>query len=500
MNGSALSRRATLYVAICFAWCGCATPRPSPVSPLAAPPRTGVVRPSSIANATLREDVRPVSHWQDDEYIGSSELSETIPAPEPMPSAASLAELESSALIRNPTLRRLQQEASAEWAQTGYVGALPDPTVSTMFFAPPMMFEPDRQVAEVQAMQMVPWLARLDAQERRAQLEAMAAETELQSERLRILGDLRAEWYRLYVLSKQIETTEADQKQLELLMRTANARIVTGDAQPGDVLMATLELSSLQEQLLSYRQQMVAAKAELNRLAGLPATAEIVPPAELDAELPSWSHASLRRAAMESQPELVAARLRTAATRWGMEIARLQRRPDLSFGVGWMAMDAPGSTMPGAGRDSVTLGVTASIPIWHGKYDAMAEEASRTHYAAHASEDEIAQQLDATLLDLWEQAKASRQTIELYETSILPQARQTFEADQQSLANNAVTFDRVIRDYRALLSLELAYHRALGQLATTLARIRQTVGADLSDIPATAPSRPSVDSQDTRLP
>jgi hypothetical protein len=114
----------------------------------------------------------------------------------------------------------------------------------------------------------------------------------------------------------------------------------------------------------------------------------------------------------------------------------------LTFGVGWMVMDAPG--VPDAGRDSWTLGVTASVPIWHRKYDAIASEASREHFAAHASEDEVALKLDALLHDLWAQAVASHKTVELYEKTIIPQARQTFEADQASLMNNAVTFDRVI--------------------------------------------------------
>jgi outer membrane protein TolC len=115
----------------------------------------------------------------------------------------------------------------------------------------------------------------------------------------------------------------------------------------------------------------------------------------------------------------------------------------------------------------------------------MISEAAREHRAAQASVDEIALQLDSLLRGLWEQASASRRTIELYENTIIPQARQTFEADQASLINNAVTFDRVIRDYRTLLSTELGYHRALGQLATTLARIRQAIGEELSSSVAT---------------
>jgi outer membrane protein TolC len=344
-----------------------------------------------------------------------------------------------------------------------------------------MNFDPDRQVAELQVMQMIPWLARLNAEAKQAHLEALAAENDYLSERLRIVAEVRANWFRLYVLARQIETTQADQAQLTSLIRTANARVGTGDAQAGDVLMATLELSNQQEQLLSFRQQMASTVAELNRLVGRNAQSPIWPPRAIKTKLPNWNHEMLLGIAMSAQPELNAARLRTAASRWGIGVARLRRRPDLTLSGGWIVMDAPGALEPNAGADSWTVGVSATVPIWHSKYRAMVAEASHEHFAAFASEEEVALRLDATLRDLWEQAKAAQRTIELYENSILPQARQTFEANQKSLVNNTVSFDRVIRDYRTLLTLELGYHRALGQLATALVRIRQTVGVDLAE-------------------
>jgi outer membrane protein TolC len=406
-----------------------------------------------------------------------------------VPAGESLVELEALAVANNPTLQRIQQEAAAAWAKARYVSKLPDPTVSSMFLLPPMNFDPDRQVAQVQVMQMIPWLGRLSAEERRAQFEAMAAQNQYQAERVRVLGDLRAAWYRLYVVSKQIEIAEADKTQLEALLNTANARVATGAAQPGDVLMASLELSSLQEQLFTFRQQARETAADLNRLAGRESGAPISPPATLDVSAPEWTHAELLSIAMSSQPELTSARLRSAAARWGIEVAQLKRRPDLTFSGGWMVMDAPGATAPNAGRDSWTLGVSASLPIWHSKYDAMVSEASREHFAAHAGEEEIALRLDATLRERLSEVQAARQTLQLYQNTILPQARQTFEADQKSLANNTVAFDRVIRDYRALLDLEMGYHRALGQLAIALARIQQAVGVDLDVRPDSTQGR-----------
>jgi outer membrane protein TolC len=458
------------FLAMC-AGCGITKQRQAPPTPLATTtpaPEAEIVLASHVQESDSPHPLPPLE----------STPAEVLEAPAPT-TFETLPDLEAWALGANPTLRRMQQEAGAAWAKADYADKLPDPSVGAMGFAPPMHYEPDRQLAEMEFMQMIPWLGRLKAEARQAQMEAMAAENDYRAERLRVIGELRADWFKLYVLGKQIEITEADKAQLESLIRTANARIATGDGQPGDVLMATLELSSLQEQLLGYRQQVAATTADINRLLGRDAQTPITPPASIEASLPPWDHEMLRGIAFGSQPELIAAQLRTAATRWGIEVARLQRRPDITFGATWMIMDDPGRTGE-AGRDTWILGATTTLPIWHRKYDAMVSEASREHFAAHASVDEVAARLDALLRDLWEQALASQKTVELYEQSILPQARQTFAADQQSLANNTVTFDRVIRDYRTLLSLQLGYHRALAQLATTLARIRQTIGVDLA--------------------
>ncbi len=74
-----------------------------------------------------------------------------------------------------------------------------------------------------------------------------------------------------------------------------------------------------------------------------------------------------------------------------------------------------------------------------------------------------------------EQANAADKTATLYRDTILPQARQTLDIDQKSYAQGKVDFDRVIRDFRTLLTLEVGLHRAI---ATALARIEQASGAN----------------------
>jgi hypothetical protein len=81
----------------------------------------------------------------------ASESSSELPGSE-----ESLADLESFAIQNNPTLRRMEQEAAAASEKSRYVAALPDPSLDSKFFIPPMNFEPDRQVADVQLTQMIP--------------------------------------------------------------------------------------------------------------------------------------------------------------------------------------------------------------------------------------------------------------------------------------------------------------------------------------------------------
>ena len=311
--------------------------------------------------------------------------------------------------------------------------------------------------------------------------EAMAVQSEREAKRLQVIGDLRSAWYRRYVLFKQVEITQANQSLLKSLIDTANARVATGKATTGDVLLGTLEFSNLQETLIGLRQQLVATEAELNRLAGQPSDTPLAIPQVVAPTLPVWEFEELRQLAWRHQPVLETARLRAAASRWGVEVAKLKRRPDLSLNVTTYVMDdnRPPSAIVDVGQDAWSVGASFTIPLWQSKYDAMTQEARWKHLAAHASEEEVRLQVDSMLREQWEQAKAASETIALYQTTLLPQARQTLEADQKSLVNNSVEFDRVIRDFRTLLMLEAGYHRALGQLSTALARIQQTVGQDV---------------------
>lgn len=467
---------------------GCASSRTDRIasqleSAPTAGPATRKLHPEGLT-AAADESVRQVVFQETPEP--TREPSDSVREEKPsLLAGTSLIELEQIAIEQNPRLTRLEQEYQAAAARSHYVDKLPDPKLGANVFGDPIETASGSQRANMNLSQTVPWLGKLSAQQQQASLEAFAIRAERDAERLNVLAAVRTGWYRLYVIDKQIETAIGNQKLLKSLIDVANARIATGKASQGDVLLGTLELSQLEERLLTFRKQRRAVEAEMNRWLARPAATPIPSPTAIQVGLPQLTAAEIYQIARNSQPEIEAAQLRAQATRMGIEVARLSRRPDVTFSASYFFTDnnRPQSNVVNVGEDPWAIGAQVSIPIGKQKYDAMDNEAGWKHQAAFSTVDELFDRYDAQILDLFTEIRRAADTATLYESTILPQARQTLSADQGSYAKGTVEFDRVIRDYRNLLTLELGYHVALGDLAIAIARIRQAAGRDIAITP-----------------
>lgn len=437
--------------------------------------------------AELEEELEPEdTHTQTLNIVGTDAYA-----------VASLDSLEALSQSMNPRLIRLSQQAAAAEAKTHYVDKLPDPTVGANIFAHPIETAAGSQRANLSVMQMIPWLSRLDAQSQQAVFEALSAQQLYEAERLKVVGDVRTLWFRLYVLGKQIEINRANVEILRPLVEVASARLGAGGGSARDAWLGGLELGKLDEQVLTLRQQVASTKAELNRVIGRDTDHPIALPTNLEPSLPAWTHGMLRQIAWDQQPEIAAAELQAQATSWGIEVARLRRRPDFSLSASWFAIDdnRPTPNIVDVGRDAWSIGAQVSVPLWHHKYDAMEEEAMWKHSASHASVDDVMQRYDVLLRDLWERAKTAAETADLYRTTLLPEAKRALNADIDAFSNNQVDLDSIVRDFRSVLLLEVGYHRTIGELAMALARIQQAVGTDLATtqseaLPVASPDEP----------
>lgn len=406
------------------------------------------------------------------------------PTPEPLPALGSddVLMLERQAVERNPRIARLLHEYQAALAASHLAYQLPDPKLGANFFGDPIETAAGSQRANMNLSQVIPWLGRLDARQQQTLIEALAIHEQLEAEQLRIVADVRSYWYRLYVLDRQIETLEANQQLLQSLIDVANARVATGKASQGDVRLGALELSRLEEKLLNDRRRRRGVLAQLNQRLARPAETPVNPPRVIEVGVTNLDAEALLQTALEAQPEIAAARLRAEATRWGIEVARLSRRPEFMLSASYFFTDdnRPPSNIVAVGEDPWALGVQVSLPIWREKYDTLESQAHFQHQAAHAGVDEVSDRYTALLADLLAEVERAEATAELYRTTILPQARETLAVDQTAYSNGVVEFDRVVRDYRNVVTLEQGYHGAIGAIGVAMARLQQAIGVDLA--------------------
>ncbi|WP_230776324.1 TolC family protein [Roseiconus lacunae] len=389
-----------------------------------------------------------------------------------------LTELIDMALRQNPLLTKLESEYHARAARSHYVDKLPDPKFSVNAFGNPIETAAGSQRANIGLSQTIPWLEKLSAQQKQVCLEAMAIAAEHQRLRLEIDARLRTAWASLYVIERQRVTTEANRQLLQSMIDVASARFAIGTGSHGDVLLGTIEQSKLEERLLQLEQRKRTNLAQLNRWVGRPANTAVLIPQTLPLENVQVDAEQMFRRAISNQPEIHAARLRSQATRWGIEVARLSHRPEFTLSASYFATDdnRPRTPVVNVGEDPWAIGLQMTLPVSRQKYNAIRREASWQHQAAHQQVEALIDQYDALIVELYADATRAYETASLYKSTIIPQARQTLTTNQEAFANGTVDYDQVLRDYQTLLTLELGLHQAIGDLFIVNAKIHQAAG------------------------
>ena len=385
-----------------------------------------------------------------------------------------LEDIVQQAIAAHPEIRRLRATVREAWTRIPQIRSLPDPMVQGTVYGEPMMMADGETRGTFMISQTIPSLKRLDAQTQQASFEALMMQQVLRAAEQRIAADVREAWYRLYLLEQLLRINDANEQLIESLVVAASAQVEVGRVTPGDVILGTLELSRVEDERLQLRQQLESRKAIFNQLLNRPGDSFVEIPhtiADVDVEL---SFDALRPLAVEQQPEITMARLRTQATAWGIRVARLERIPDLTLRYDHMFM----RSNPGIrGSDPWQLGAGINIPLWHRRYDAVRQEATQKHVAAHAETEEIVRANEAMLLDYIERSRAADRTATLYRETILPQVGQALDADLRAYGQGSVQFERVIANARNQLTAQSALLRALTDKAIALARLEQTLGS-----------------------
>lgn len=371
----------------------------------------------------------------------------------------------------NPALRAARTAASAAAERVPAAGTLPDPVLSLGLVNRPLSGfgtgEP-MTMNEAELTQMFPWPGRLGFERQRAAHLAAAGALEAREAEQQLAARVAGVYYELAYMDRALTVMAETRELLRDFFRVSQARYATGEGLQQDVLQAQVAVARMTEEIAVMEQNRRAMAARFNALLGREASAAVgplvLPPA--GDTLPPTD--SLQARARRERPALAAAAERVEAAAAGYRAARRELYPDLMLSLGYGQRPRY--------DDMVSVMVGVSLPIWAGRRQLPLR---REMAAMQAGEEAMAQDLVnetfATLTELRAEAMRARNLLELYRTSILPQARAAVESALSAYRVGRVEFQTLIESEMAVnryrtetLRLTATWHQAAAQIAALL--------------------------------
>lgn len=379
------------------------------------------------------------------------------------------------ALERNPEVTAAREQVEALKEKTRQAPVLDDPEVRIQLWNTPESLDVTRSGTTIYGVaQKFPVPGLLSQKEEVAAHEADQAEQRLIAKVREITAAVKIAYYELFYAHKAIGIHHDQVSLLKQFFEIANAKFKVGTGTQVDVLRAQVELSKLFQHLPVLEQRRQTAQAQVNTLLDRSLDTPLGVPREPRAESPAPSMQQLVDQALQSRPELQEANLAVAQFQSATKLAHLRYYPHLRVELQrWQNFN----TDDGFGGN-----VTFNIPFsfWtKPKYDAGVREAAAQVQAARARKQAIENLTRFQIQDLTAKIQATQEVLELYRTTVLPQARQTLKAANAGYRTNRSGFLDLIDAERNVIAYQLEYVRALVDREQQVAQLERVIGTEL---------------------
>lgn len=386
------------------------------------------------------------------------------------------------ALERNPDLASLSSSSEAKKERILPAGALPDPMLSLAFSnLPTDDFSLDKEPMtsrDIGISQAIPFPGKLSLKEEIARLDAAQAADGVESLRNLVRFRVKKNFFLLLQNREEIRLTEKNKALLGELLAVANARYAVGKSPQQDLFKAQVEISRLGNMLISLRKKEVELRADINTLRNRPVETPVGLPASY--AVPGVFHVEedLLEIAGESNPDLKRGKDAIKQKETALKLARKMILPDFQIGAAYkFREDAPnGMERP----DFVSAGVGISLPLWHGrKQDREVEAAVRDLTAAEKSYENSWNSVRNRIRDITADIEALTASLSLFDTGLLPQAREAVASSLSAYEVGMVEFTSVLLGRISLFQLEIEREKTAQALSVRVSQLELVLGKEL---------------------
>jgi outer membrane protein TolC len=388
-------------------------------------------------------------------------------------------DLVSSVLEANPGLAAIEAAAEAAAYRIEPAGSLDDPTLS--YAVAPLTASADRSLNQtVDFSQKIPWPGTLAARESAARFEAIGAERDADSLRLRVIAQAKSAHAEWWFVESALDIHHATLGLLDDLIATARTRYASGRAQKQDVLQAEVERAELDKHLLSLLRQRAAAQARINALLNRSPDAPLPPAAPTSQQATPPALEALQTLALNRHPELSRLNAEISATESRVRLAEKAFYPDFEVGVGYNGIMDPTDKRP-------MVGISINLPLNRSKRRSDLDRARAETRRSKFSLSDRRAGLLADLATIHAEVVEARTSVALYEDELVPLAAEFLEAAIADYQSGTGAFLNVITAEQHKLETDLELARVRADYARRSAELEFWAGGSLhAPLPAPA--------------
>ncbi|MHC4550966.1 MAG: TolC family protein [Planctomycetota bacterium] len=388
----------------------------------------------------------------------------------------SLERMLAGAFVRNPDLLAAHKELAAtieQYAQVTYLDTILRQYVS---FLRTLRTQVGPTVPMDQVQKRFPFPGTLELKAALVGHAVEAARAKYERALRDLVTEVRIAYADHVYLGSAIAKMKETLRYLGQLDETVRGKLAGGRAQKAHVLQAQVEISRLENDLITLGQRRETVRARMNTLLDLPPPTPLAEPEKAALGPFPASLEALYDRAMKEQPDILLARARADRMAAMIELAEQATYPELSAGLAYMEDLSHATGGTGKDREPFAPKPKVKPDPWFGSKEAYLREAREAERGARAKIVAAQDHTRYRLKDAHVQLDTAKRLYELYRDVQLTQAEQAYRDAAAGYASDRVDFLNVIDSLRVWLRFLLDADRAVRDYHQAHARLESAIG------------------------
>ena len=386
------------------------------------------------------------------------------------------------AVDRNPKVKAAKARWQATVEQYPQVTALPDPMFMYGYFLRNVETRVGPQRHRVSFSQAFPYPGTLDAVgevvKKAIEIERVKHEQVIRD----LIVELKLSYHELAYLQRAVELTRQNHELIASILAIATTSYAEGEATLNDVLKAQSQLAQLEYDLVLLEELQGVERANIRGILSIPSATSLGTTGPVAYEPLDVTLADIEKQALSKRQELRIAELTIEKATKRIALAELQTKPMLKFDL--MTVETGKALMfdtPGSGKNPFSIGFGVTIPWSSLKNSSKVREAQQNHEVVTANKRVLEDETKVALQKIYFRLENARRLIELYETTLIPQAGAAIEVAETWHQEGPKSITGFLETQSVWLNFNLARLRAMADYQQNVARLERLVGGKIDD-------------------